>query len=103
MHLCDVAVVGNCFYSGSLVEKGYAKAQHVTSLSSSVKDLHKTVIELEAEQLFLKQRTTRHMLTQDSTEWRVAWYTVFESVFMFVITFGQVWYVQRLINQRVWV
>lgn len=86
-----------------LKAKGYAKAQHVVSLKTTVKDIHKTVIELEAEQKFLKERTSRHMMTQDSTEWRVAWYTVFESAFMFAIAFGQVWYVQRLINQRVWV
>jgi len=40
------------------------------------------------------------MQTQDSTSWRVVWYTVFESFFMLAVTCAQIIYVRRLIDQR---
>jgi hypothetical protein len=76
---------------------------HVTPLENAVRSTSKSLQEMVAEQEFLKLRTRRHIATQDNTEWRVTWYTVFESVFMVGITLGQVFYVQRLVNNRQWV
>jgi len=85
------------------IHKEHAKGEHMVRLANTLHESRRTLHELEGEAHFLQERTRRHMLIQDSTEWRVAWYTVFESLFMFAITIGQVAYVQRLINQRAWV
>jgi len=84
-------------------KKEHAKAEHITPLEGYVQEAHHALNDLVAEQAFIIKRTSRHMATQDSTEWRVAWYTVFESCIMLAVTLGQVFYVQRLINNRQWV
>ena len=78
----------------------HARKAHMTPLENSVRSTHRTLGKVVAEQNFLKARTARHMSTQDSTEWRVMWYTVFESLFMIAVTAGQLVYVQRLVNRR---
>lgn len=83
--------------------KLHARDSHFTSLSENTRELRTILKQLEAEQTFLKDRTTRHLMTQDSTEWRVTYYTIFESVFIILVAVVQVAYVQRLINQRRWV
>jgi len=86
-----------------LRKREHALKTHVTPLQEAVAGCHRTLNELVSEQNFLLARTTRHMLTQDSTEFRVAWFTIVESIFMISVTLGQVFYIRRLINNRQWV
>lgn len=81
----------------------HANQESVTPLEVSVRSMHHALEDIVAQQNFLLLRTKMHMEAQDSTEWRVAYYTVFESGFMFAVTLGQVLYVHRLINNRQWV
>ncbi len=81
-------------------KKEHAKKEHVTPIEENVRRAHKALTEIVSEQNFLILRTQRHMQTQDSTSWRVVWYTVFESFFMLAVTIAQIMYVRRLVDQR---
>ena len=81
----------------------HVNRDHLTPLENSVRSMHHAIRQLVAEQNFLVLRTKAHMETQDEMESRVAWYTIFETVFMASVTIGQVYYVRRLINNRQWV
>ncbi|GBG34379.1 Transmembrane emp24 domain-containing protein [Hondaea fermentalgiana] len=80
-----------------------AKGAEITPLEEAIRAAHHDLNDLVAEQNFIVSRVRRHMLTEDSIEFKVSFYTIVESTIMLGITLAQVFYVQRLINQRAWV
>jgi len=80
-----------------------ARGHEISPLEDSIRSTHHDLKDLVSEQNFLITRIRRHMLTEDSIEFRVSFFTILESAFMLIVTLAQVFYVQRLINNRQWV
>ena len=86
---------------GSKVKKILPK--HISPLEASTRQLAHTLADMRAEAKFLHLRIQRHIKTQDSIDWRVANYTIVESLILIGVTVAQVYYIKRLVNRRQWV
>ena len=80
------------------------KPEHVYPLQTSTSNLHHTVSSLSTEVDVILMRLDRHVLTQDSTEFRVSLLTSVETLAIAAITVFQIYFVRRLVNRsRQWV
>mmetsp|Transcript_14478 Transcript_14478/g.25950 ORF Transcript_14478/g.25950 Transcript_14478/m.25950 type:complete len:261 (-) Transcript_14478:122-904(-) len=80
-----------------------AKMHDVAPMEAVVRDCHTTLRNLVSEQNFLINAVHRQMITQDSTESNIGIYTIIESTVMLAVTVAQIYYIQRLINNKQWV
>jgi hypothetical protein len=98
----DVYVDGK---PSSLVGKEKMKAEPVTPgalspLEMAVNRISDALNQIQKDQHFLRVRETAHRDTAESTNTRVLWYSVLESIVLIGISLGQVYYLRKFFEVK---
>jgi len=77
-----------------------AKPEHLTTLEASVAQLAASVQSAVNEQSYLKMREAVHRNTNESTNGRVIWWSLFEVLVLLAMSLWQIYYLRRFFEVK---
>lgn len=86
---------GTTIATDSVEEENVAKKAHITPVENSIERLKVNLESIHKEQLYYRNRETAHRDTAESSNTRVAWFTVFESLTIIGVSVGQLVMVRK--------
>lgn len=82
-------------------EHDLAKDEHLNPINVKIAELREALESVTAEQTYLRARDARHRRTNESTQKRVLWYTIFEYIVLLAASALQVMYIRHLFGKSV--
>lgn len=82
-------------------EHDLAKDEHLNPINVKIAELREALESVTAEQTYLRARDARHRRTNESTQKRVLWYTIFEYIVLLGASALQVLYIRHLFGKSV--
>eukprot|EP00792_Barthelona_sp_PAP020_P005109 TRINITY_DN2500_c0_g2_i1.p1 TRINITY_DN2500_c0_g2~~TRINITY_DN2500_c0_g2_i1.p1 ORF type:complete len:200 (-),score=45.77 TRINITY_DN2500_c0_g2_i1:112-711(-) len=79
---------------------GFAKDSDLTPLEQSVINLSDELRAITEEQQYMKARERRHRSTTESTNSRVLWYSLLETIVLISVYFWEIFYLKRMFEKR---
>jgi len=77
-----------------------AKQEHLTPLENSIIQLTEGVNAIQAEQEYMKMREQAHRNTNESTNARILWWSIFEALVLVAMSVWQVYYLRRFFEVK---
>jgi len=77
-----------------------AKREHLTPLENSIMQLTEGVSAVQAEQEYMKMREQAHRNTNESTNARLLWWSIFEALVLVAMSVWQVYYLRRFFEVK---
>eukprot|EP01111_Echinosteliopsis_oligospora_P012896 TRINITY_DN448_c0_g1_i1.p1 TRINITY_DN448_c0_g1~~TRINITY_DN448_c0_g1_i1.p1 ORF type:complete len:207 (-),score=56.28 TRINITY_DN448_c0_g1_i1:71-691(-) len=85
---------------GENAPKDVAKRDDITPLENSITQLAEGLSAVQAEQDYMKIREQAHRNTNESTNGRVLWWSVFEAMVLVAMSVWQIYYLRRFFEVK---